>query len=112
MAMPTLTAVVFIVMAAVVVVAVIVVMMVAAGIRVISEVSFGKGLRRSVCRSLNAGIELDAGIRESRLRSHADATADQSIHLLRLQKSYKRTVAASVCIHDPLSDDSVFFHII
>ncbi len=62
MAMPTLTAVVFIVMAAVVVVAVIVVMMVAAGIRVISEVSFGKGFRRSVCRSLNAGIELDACI--------------------------------------------------
>ena len=112
MAMLTVTAVVFIVMAAVVVVAVIVVMMVAAGIRVISEVSFGKGLRRSVCRSLNAGIELDPRIGEGRLRSHADAAADQGIRLYRLQKACKRTVAASVCIHDLLSDDSVFFHII
>ena len=113
MTMPTITAVVFIVLAAVVVIAMIVVMMVAAGIRVISKVPFGKGLCRSVCRSLDAGIELDACICKSRLRSHADAAADQSIRLYRLQKSCKCTVAAaSVCIHDLFSDDPAFFNIV
>ena len=94
MAMPTITALVFIVMAAVVAAAVVVVMvmMVAVGIRVISKVLLGKGLCCSVCRSLDVGIELDPRIGESRLRSHADATADQSIRLYRLQKSCKRTV--------------------
>ena len=113
MTMPTITAVVFIMLAAVVAVAMVVVMMVAAGIRVISKVSFGKGLCRSVCRSLDAGIELDTCICKSRLRSHADAAADQSIRLYRLQKSCKRTVAAaSVCIHNLFSDDPAFFNII
>ena len=114
MAMHAAAALVFIVMAAVVAAAVVVVMvmMVAVGIRVISKVPLGKGLRRSVCRSLDAGIELDPRIGESRLRSHADATADQSIRLYRLQKSCKRTVTASVCIHDLFGDDPAFFNIV
>ena len=116
MAMPAAAALVFIVMAAVVAVAVVLVMvmvmMVAAGIGVISKVPLGKGLRRSVRRPLNAGIELDPRIGEGRLRSHADAAADQGIRLYRLQKSCKRAVAASVCIHDLFGDDLAFLNIV
>ena len=114
MAMPAAAALVFIVMAAVVPAAVVLVMvmMVAAGIRIIGKVPLGKGLRRSVRRPLNAGIELDPRIGEGRLRSHADAAADQGIRLYRLQKACKRTVAASVCIHDLFGDDPAFLNVV
>ena len=74
----------FAVMSAVMAFAVVVI---AYGLRVVLERAGSKGAGRSVCRACDAAIERDAGLSERHLGTHADAAADQRVHLCGLQVS-------------------------
>ena len=73
---------------------------VTAGIGVIFQCSFRKSFYSSISIALNSCIKLDSGIGKSHLRTHANASANQSISLNRLQKSCKSSVAAAVGRYD------------
>ena len=73
---------------------------VTAGIGVIFQRSFNKSFYSSISSALNPCIKLDPGIGKCRLRTHANASANQSIRLNRLQESCKCSVAAAVGRYD------------
>ena len=73
---------------------------VTAGIGVIFQRSFNKSFYSSISSALNSCIKLDPGIGKCRLRTHANASANQSIRLNRLQESCKSSVAAAVGRYD------------
>ena len=100
------------VMPALVAFSVMMVMVVALGIRIIFQRSFGEGFRGGVRRSLNASVKLDPDFGKRRLRTHADASADQGVSLHRLQEACKGAVAASVGINDLLIHDLTLINII
>ena len=70
------------------------------GIGVIFKRSFNKSFCSSISSALNPCVKLDPGIGKCRLRTHANASANQSIRLNRLQESCKSSVAAAVGRYD------------
>ncbi len=88
------------------------VVVIAYGLRVVLERAGSKGAGRSVCRACDAAIERDAGLSERHLGTHADAAADQRIHLCGLQETGQGTVSAAVGIHNLFPDNGSVLHII
>lgn len=74
-------------------------------IRIIFQMALCQSLRCLIGIALNSGIQLDASICQSHLSAHPDASADQSIHLCRLQESCQCAMAAAVGINNLLMDN-------
>ena len=79
---------------------------------VVIAFSIGIILQRTLCQSLSGrigrtgdpAVELDARLGQRSLRAHADAAADQRVHLCGFQKSGQCAVAAAVGGYDLLRD--------
>ena len=81
-------------------VAVLVIVVVALDVRIIAEIVRKIRLDCCVARTADTAVELDARLRKSHLCATADPAADQYRYILLCEKSRKRTVTATVRIHD------------
>ena len=86
-------------------VAVLVIVVVALDVGVIAEIVCKKRLDRCIARTADTAVELDACLRKSHLCATADTSADQYRYILLCEKSRKRTVTATVRIHDRCGND-------
>ena len=100
------------VMVAAVMARAVVVMVVACRVGVVCQRTLRQRLCRCVRAAGNARIEPNPSLGQRLLGTHADAAADQRVHLSRLQKARQRAVAAAVGADDLLADDHAVFHIV
>ena len=94
-----------VVAAAVSIIVVLVIVVVALDIRIIAEIVRKIRLDCCVASSADTSIELDTRIGKCHLRTAADPAADQYRYILLCEKSRKRTVTATVRIHDRCGND-------
>ena len=85
---------------------------VASGIGIILQRILCQSLRGCVGRTGNAAVEPDPRLGQCVLRTHADAAANQRVHLRGFQETGQRPVSAAVSGHDLLRDDLSIFHVI
>ena len=74
--------------------------MIALYIRIVCKRSFRQSLNRFISAAGHTAIKTDSSIGQSILRSHADASADQSIHLQVQKKACQGSMAVSVRVYD------------
>ena len=93
------------VMTTIVTLAVMVAVMVASGIGIILKRPLGKGLCRRIGGTGNTAVEANPRLGQRVLRAHANAAADQRVHLRRFQEAGQRAMAAAVGGHNLFGDD-------
>ena len=76
--------------------AMLVVMVVAVNIGVVAQISAEQCAHRRVSVPTDTAVELDTRFGQSRLRTAADASADQSVHVVLHQEACQCAVAAAV----------------
>ena len=102
----------FAVMTALVPVLVMMTVVIAFGGRVILQRAVRQSLRGRVGGTGNAAVKLDVCLGQRVLRAHADAAADQRVHLRRFQEAGQRSVPAAVCGHDLFGDDLPVLYVV
>ena len=85
---------------------------VALRIGIILEGALCKRFGCCVRRTGYAAVELDARLGQRVLRAHADAAADQDIHLRGFQEACQRAMPTAVGRHDLFLNDFTVLHII
>ena len=86
--------------------------MIALRIGIILERALRKRSGCCVRRTGHAAVELDARLCQCILSAHADAAADQGVHLRGFQETGQRAVPAAVGGHDLLRDDPPVLHVV
>ena len=82
-----------------------VVMVITVNIGVVAQISAEQCAHRRVNVPTDTAVELDARFGQSRLRTAADASANQSVHAVLHQESCQCAVTAAVGINDFRMDD-------
>ena len=100
------------VMPALVAFPVVMAVVVAFGIGIILQRTLCQSLRGRIGRTGDPAVKLDARFSKCILCAHADAAADQRIHLRCFQETGQRAVTAAVGGHDLLRDDFTILHVI
>ncbi len=85
---------------------------VALRVGIIPECALRKRYGCCVRRTGYAAVELDARLCQCILSTHADAAADQGIHLRGFQEARQRAMPAAVGRHDLFLNDFTVLHII
>ena len=93
-------------------VAVLVIVVVALDVGVIAEIVRKKRLDCCIARTADTAVEFDARLRKRHLCATADTAADQYRYILLCEKSRKRTVTATVRIHDRCGNDLAVLYVI
>ena len=100
------------VMPALVAFPVVMAVVIAFSIGIILQCTLCQSLSGRIGRTGDTAVELDARLGQRSLRAHANAAADQRVHLCGFQKSGQCTVAAAVGGYDLLRDDFPVLHVI
>ena len=100
------------VMPALVAFPVVMAVVIAFSIGIILQCTLCQSLSGRVGRTGDPAVELDARLGQRSLRAHANAAADQRVHLCGFQKSGQCTVAAAVGGYDLLRDNFPVLHVI
>ena len=100
------------VMAAVALLALAVTVVVTVGVGVALQCALCQGFGRLVGAAGDAGIQLDPRLGQGVPCAHADAAADQRVHMARLQEARQSAVAAAVGIYYLLGDDLAVLRVV